>query len=167
MVPQSDNRPVPLGRIVRSHLPLIVATTLVGVLLGFLASTKLNQSASATTSVLLNTLDGNPFSASTNGQQLINLETEAQALQSDAVAKMVATATHTRTSAAELLANLSVTNPPNTQVLEVTYSAPKSKDASTISQSFADSYLKYRRQRADTQIDGQIAQFDQQISAVQ
>src|SRR3954471_2009259 len=105
MVPQSDNRPVPLGRIVRSHLPLIVATTLVGVLLGFLVSTRLNVSSSATTSVLLNTLDGNPFSASTNGQQLINLETEAQALQSDAVAKMVVTATHSKTSPKDLLTN--------------------------------------------------------------
>src|SRR5262245_40874856 len=124
MVPESDNRPVPLGRIVRGHVWLVVGCTLAGLVLGFLVSTRVDTAASATTTVLLNPLDGNPFYPSTRGEQLVNMGTEAQALRSDAVAALAAKAAKTDTPPGDLLDNLTVTNPPNSQILEVTYDAP-------------------------------------------
>src|SRR6478735_8387225 len=109
MVPESDNRPVQVGRVVRGHWILLVVTTLLGLGLGFLASTRLHDKASATATVLLNPLEGNPFYPSTRGENLVNMGTEAQALRSDAVAALVTGATGSTIATKDLLDNVTVT----------------------------------------------------------
>jgi succinoglycan biosynthesis transport protein ExoP len=167
MTVETENRPVHLGKAARAHIPLIVITTVLGLALGFLASTQLSSSATATTTILLNPLDGNPFYPSTRGEQLVNLGTEAEALRSDAVANMVKSATGSDLDAADLLAGVSVSNPPNTQILEVTFTSDSVDEAEKYSQAFADSYLAYRKQQADKVIDGQVQQLDAQIAEAQ
>ena len=69
----TDLGAVRLGDVVRSNIWIILATSLVGLLLGFGASTRLEPQSTATTPILLTPLDGNPFDPTSRGGQLVNL----------------------------------------------------------------------------------------------
>jgi len=163
---ESENRSVPLGRIIRANFWLIALTTVIGLLLGIAASTRVEESAKATTSILLKPLQGNPFYPSTRGEQLVNLGTEAEALRSDAVAARVRDATDSERSTQSLLSALSVKNPSNTQILEVTFTAPTEAEATKFSQEFAEAYLDHRTAQAEAQIDGQVEEIETQITGL-
>lgn len=167
MSAESDNQPLQLKRLSRGHIVLIVLTTVVGVLLGYLGSTQLSSASTSTTSILLNPLDGNPFYPSTRGEQLVNMGTEAEALRSEAVAAIAKEASGSDLDTATLLQNVSVKNPPNTQILEVSYRSEQAADASKLSQAFAEAYLEYRQKRAETVINEQVKQLDTQIDEAQ
>jgi len=162
-VETAEVRPVRVGEALRSNLFLIVVLSTVGLSLGVVAGQRDNQTHSATTLILLNPLEGNPFSPSTRGEQLVNLGTEAQALRSNTVAAQVAEAVGSDASESSLLADVRVTVPENTQILEVTYSATSEEVALTNSQAFANAYLDARRQRAQDLINEQTERLDQQI----
>ena len=89
----ATDRPGPsirISDILRSGLALIVILGVLGFLAGLALATRSKESSTATTPILVNPLDGNPFYPSTRGEQLINLESEAQAVRSSGVAKKVA-----------------------------------------------------------------------------
>jgi len=167
MSDEPDSQPLHIGRAARAHILLIAFTTIIGLLLGFAASTQLEQGASATTSILLNPLDGNAYYPSTRGEQLVNLGTEAEALRSDAVAAIVEDDTGSSRGASSLLDHVSVSNPANTQILDVTFSADDAATAEEYSQAFAEAYLEYRTQRAAAVIGTQVEQLDAQIATAQ
>lgn len=164
---RSDRAPIRLTEILRSNATLVVATSLLGLILGLFAGTKVVESSSATTPILLNPLDGNPFYPGSRGEQLVNLETEAQVLRSKAVAEMVVATTASSRTAEELLADVSVTVPANTQILEVTYTSTNPRTAVEMSQAFADAYLSYRGQKAQGLITDQTEQLNLQIADLQ
>ena len=66
----------------------------------------------AQASILVSPLDGNPFYPSGRGDDLINLETEAQLVQSDSVANAVAERIGDPGTASDLLSGLDVTSRP-------------------------------------------------------
>ncbi len=164
---RSDRAPIRLTEILRSNAILVVVTSLLGLVFGLFAGTKVVESSSATTPILLNPLDGNPFYPGSRGEQLVNLETEAQVLRSKAVAEMVVETTRSSRTAEELLADVSVTVPVNTQILEVTYTSTSPRNAVAMSQAFADDYLAYRGQRAQRLITDQTEQLNVQIADLQ
>ena len=128
---------------------------------GARASTE--QTAGAT--ILVNPLDGNPFSTKGSGDDLKNLETEAQLVQSDDVAKLVQVREGKQTPLPTLLSGLEVEVPPNTQILDIGYTARNSTVALTRAQWFAEEFLKYREQRAKSLVDSQTKRLDEQIAA--
>jgi capsular exopolysaccharide synthesis family protein len=73
-----------------------------------------------------------------------NLATESEVLNSEAVAKTAAEnlAFHGRPS--ELLPNLSVVQPTDTEILEVAYRSPDPREAQRRAAAFASAYLEYR-----------------------
>ena len=71
----------------------------------------------AQASILVSPLDGNPYYPSGRGDDLINLETEAQLMKSDPVANAVAERIGDPGSTADMLSGLSVSVPANTQIL--------------------------------------------------
>lgn len=164
-VESSDVQPIRLAEAVRSSLWIIIATSLVGLAIGFALSAQIVERSTATTKILINPLDANPFDTSTRGQQLVNLETEAQALRSTAVATIAREKMDTDLSEEELLSELKVGVPPNTQILEVSYTAGQAATALEGSQAFADSYLEYRTSRAQARIDEQTERLDASIEA--
>jgi len=161
-----DVQPIRLGEVVRSNLWIIVLTALVGLGLGIGASTQLEPQSTATAKILLTPLEGNPFYPSSRGEQLVNLETEAQALRSTQVAELAKAAIPSDTTPAELLGRVDVSVPVNTQILEVSYTAGQNDAAKAGAQAFADKYLEYRQTNATTLIDEQVANLDQQIETV-
>ncbi|WP_017571316.1 hypothetical protein [Nocardiopsis halotolerans] len=80
----------------------------------------------------------------------VNLDTEAQILMSDRVSSAVAEALPgDGPGAEELRERVDVSVPPNSSVLEISYSAPDPEAARAGAQAYADVYLKLRRTGID------------------
>lgn len=161
----TDVQPIRIGEVVRASLWIIVATSLLGLLLGLAAGSQIKQQSSATAKILLTPLEGNPFYPSARGEQLVNLETEAQALRSTAVATLAKARLGSDLTEPELLAQVDVSVPANTQILEVTFTAGRDQIAIDGAQAFAESYLEHRSTNAQTLIDEQTSDLDEQIAA--
>lgn len=101
----------------------------------------------ATAVVMLHPLEGNAYSPGGRGDELVNLETEAQVLRSDAVARAVLAELGASGSSAELLAAIEVQVPANTQLLEISARGPDDATATERASAFATVYLAYRRAR--------------------
>lgn len=155
-----------LIRTVRQHLLLLgivtFITTALAVTVGFLQGT----SYTATTSVLVTPLEGNPYSPEGRGDDLINLETEAQLVTTDTVAKLAA-GQLPGSDPARLRAKVSVSVPPNTQVLNISYTDQSARGARDGAQAFANAYLQHREQRAKAVTDGQMAKLREQAQRVE
>lgn len=161
----SDVQPIRLADAVRSGLWIIIATSVVGLGLGILASSQMKEESVATTEILIQPLEGNPFYPSSRGEQLVNLETEAQVLRSTAVAELAEERIGSDQATDELLSSVKVGVPPNTQILEVSFSAGEDQVALDGSQAFAEAYIDYREQIAQRRIDEQVAVLDEEIQA--
>ncbi|MFI6011630.1 hypothetical protein ACIBAG_22925 [Streptomyces sp. NPDC051243] len=87
----------------------------------------------------------NTFGVSVESQ--VSMGTERQIAQSATVAARAAKALSQPSRADALLANLRVTNPPNTMVLRFEYSAGAAKRAARVANAFATAYLADRGER--------------------
>jgi succinoglycan biosynthesis transport protein ExoP len=114
--------------------------------------------------VLVHPLYGNPFSPEGQGNQLTNLETEAQLVTGDAVAGVVAKEVRPAATPSELVRSTRAKVTENTQIVQVTATARTPEAARERAQAFAEAYLEYREQRAKTLIDGQVKLLRQQQS---
>ena len=105
---------------------------------------------SATAVILLNPTEGNPFAPdSTAGVDLVDLETEAQLVLSDEVARLVADRRAGDAASSELV-GVEATVPPNTQLIEITVEDKNRNEALERAQAFAEVYLEYRQSRSET-----------------
>ena len=138
------------------RLPVVALLLVIGTGLGYLASTQQPATYTATATVLVEPADGNPYAPGTRGQNLANLGTEAQLVSSDAVAQLAKTALRSNASVASLVEQLSVANPPNSQVLEVNYSDITPAAARNGANAFANAYLVARERRAAQSVQAQI-----------
>ncbi|WP_026338420.1 LPS biosynthesis protein [Nocardiopsis sp. CNS-639] len=90
----------------------------------------------------------------------VNLDTEAQVLLSDRVSSAVAEALAEEGGAAPSVADLrervDVSVPPNSSVLEISYSAGSPEAARAGAQAYADAYLELRRERIDGLIESHL-----------
>ncbi len=144
----------------------IVACGIVGLLGGIFLSGQGSDEVTATTPILVNPLDGNPFRPSNRGEQLVNLETEAQAVRSTTVAESVIATTGADVPAEELIDSVSVAVPVNTQILEISYTDLDADEALAMSQAFAEAYLTVRSSRAQDLIADQVTQIDEQTASL-
>lgn len=117
----------------------------------------------ATAVILVNPLVGSPFSPDNTRDALVNLQTEAQLVTSDAVARLVDEQLASGESLSALLAAVSVDVPPNTQLIRVTARAATADQAVRRAQAFAETYLKSREARSRSELADRGAQLDEQI----
>jgi succinoglycan biosynthesis transport protein ExoP len=153
------------GRAVARRLPVVVALGLAGGGLAVLATSNQPVEYSASTTVLVNPLDGNPFATGTRGQNLANLGTEAELISSDAVARLAQETMGTRETQAELVARLEVTNPPNSQVLQITFTDAQPQRAKAGADAFAKGYLTFRERRSADSVQAQIDNLTKAITS--
>jgi len=106
-----------------------------------------------------------PVGARTNSG--INLDTQAQLVKSELVATRAKALLRSPAQISDLIKQLAVTVPPNTQVLVVTFKAPKPKDAQAASHAFAQAYLDQRHADVKQDLDAQIASLTQQKAALE
>lgn len=162
----STEAPGQLAGMLRRRLRLLIVLAVLGTGLGIGAAFLVPTQFTATASVLVSPLEGNPYSPQGRGDDLINLETEAQLVQTDTVAKL-AQQRLKGGDLATLRANVSVAVPPNTQVLNITYRASSASAAEAGTRAFADSYLQYRQQRAQAVLDGKLKKLTEQSQRVE
>jgi polysaccharide biosynthesis transport protein len=151
-----------LRRYALAILACVVIGALIGYALGALAPTRW----SATTSVLIKPLQGNPYNPTVQGTSLTNLETEAQLAESEVISERVVKDLGLSMSARDLAGRTSVSIGSNTQILLVTYRAPHEKGASSISRTIADEFLKYRSDRRDETVTSQQDEIAKRIDDV-
>lgn len=163
-----DLRGLPaLNVALRHHLVAILMS--VGLAVGlaglYVANLALTYTSSAV--VLLSPSPGNPLtpeSASGSGVQLtVAMETEAELVRTAAVRDAVSE----RLGRAVLGdgESLQVNVPSNTQMLEISVTSSTPRAAQEGTQGFADGYLAYRAERAETILQAQIETLQQQAEA--
>ncbi|WP_026402224.1 Wzz/FepE/Etk N-terminal domain-containing protein [Actinomadura rifamycini] len=155
-----------LVAMLRRRMRLLIALVVAGTVAGVGAGVLLPAQYSATASVLVSPLEGNPYSPEGRGDDLINLETEAQLVQTDAVAELVQQKLKGE-DVSTLRANVSTVVPPNTQILNIVYNASSGDGAEKGARAFAEAYLKYRQQRAQAVINGKLKKLEEQAAKVQ
>ena len=122
-----------------------------------------DRSHEATAVILLNPIEGNPFSPEgTAGADLVNLETEAELVASDEVGRLVMDRRGGESSAAEL-AGVSTEVPQNTQLIEITATDRSAEDALERAQAFAEVFLAYRRARSEAAVFDRGAAVQEQV----
>ncbi|WP_205325197.1 Wzz/FepE/Etk N-terminal domain-containing protein [Glycomyces sp. YM15] len=144
------------GVIVRRSWWLIIGTVAAALAAGF-AHTSLSEEVYESTSsilVLPTASDTAVAGARTAGQ--VNLDTEAQLVKSTEVALAAAEALGTK-DPDDLVPRVSVTVPPNTAVLEITFRAGDPEAAQSGAVAFSEAYLEHRRSGATASIDRAIA----------
>lgn len=148
----------------RARLLVTVVLAVLGALLGATLGLLRPPSATATTTILIDPLDGNPFSTSTRGDNLTNLGTEAQLVGSSDVISRVIAKTGTALTPDVLHSALTVDVPTNTQLMEISVSTRRAEAAVTLSQAFAEQFLLARKDRAMTQSNAQIDSLETEIA---
>src|SRR3954451_21863146 len=146
---QNSPRRAALVAALRRSAVLILVLAATGTALGVAAGLRRAEDHTAQASILVSPLDGNPFYPSGRGDDLINLETEAQLVGSTAVGRQVANRVGGGVTPGEVLGGLAVTVPANTQILTIDYTARAAAVARQRAQAFANTYLDFRTQRAD------------------
>lgn len=155
-----------LAVMVRRHLRLLIVLAVLGAAIGAGLVLVLPAKYSATASVLVTPLEGNPYSPTGRGDDLVNLETEAQLVGTDAVAR-IAQGKLRGGEVGRLRSQVSASVPPNTQVVNITYTTDSARGAEQGARVFAESYLEYRRQRAQSVLDGKLKKLQEQSARVE
>ena len=152
MLPDTSTRGhVSLTGAVRHHLAVVVLCVLLGAIGGWLYAGSSPVTYTSATRVLVNPSVGNPYApepSSVRQEEATSLETEAQVVRSVEVLGRVARARDDLTTD-ELERGVQVTVPPNTQVLEISFSADDPEVARQVADEVAAAYLLNRRQRFD------------------
>ena len=152
--------PVPVSRSVLHHLPVVVVCLVLGAIAGLLYSVSGSASYVSTVRVLVNPASGNPFvpaPSSVRQDELTSLETEAAVVRSEEV--LASVAEEVGTGSMRLLERqLQVLVPPNTQILEITYTAEDAAVAQKVANAVAASYLENRNRRFEDVNNARIEQ---------
>ena len=162
-----DYRARLIGDALRRHSLIIVACVVLGTLLGYGASVARPGSYVATATVLLNPLAGNPYSPGVSGQDsLVSIETESKVAVSDTVSSAAA-ASLGKVPVPELEKGVSVSVPPNTQIIEISFASSSASFAKAAAQAYVDSFMFHRRELAKTVSASQLKSLQNQLTSVQ
>jgi polysaccharide biosynthesis transport protein len=162
---QGGSRAAALNAALRRGLVLTIVLSIIGAVAGAVVGQRMSTVLVANATILVNPLDGNPFSTKGRGDDLDNLVTEAQLIQSNDVARMVQKREGKATPIPDILAGLEVNVPPNTQILEIDYSSRASDVSLSRAQWYAEEYLAYRELRATSLLASQTKRLEDQIAA--
>ena len=97
----------------------------------------------------------------------VNLDTEAQVVQSATVAQAAAKLMHGTATLPQLINRVNVTVPANSQVLAISCQASSPDKAATCAQSFAQAYLTYKRTSTTASAKSQISALQSRISSLE
>lgn len=147
---------------------LIVLVAIIGAL-GSLGYYKVAHKAyTATASVFVTATNGTANQV-TNGRTsgTVNLDTEAQVVQSVVVAQAAAKLMHSTMSLPQILSRVKVTVPANSQVLSISCQARSADAAATCAESFAQAYLNYSSAAAVASTSTQVKALQSKISTLE
>lgn len=153
------------GSLLKRRWWLVSAGLLAGVLVGFAAMWVIPPTYEASANVLVQPtnlpgLAGNVTGGRTN--DAVNLDTESQLVTSAAVADGARKLLKTSESASSLAERVTVSVPPNSSVLTITFAGDTPKEAAKGAHYFAESYLANRKDNAEKQAETQVSALTKQ-----
>jgi succinoglycan biosynthesis transport protein ExoP len=153
---------------VRHHLAVVIACLALGALGGWAYGESSPPTYTSSARVLVNPSVGNPFAptpSSVRQDELTSLETEAQVARSAEVLRAVARQ-GTDLTTDQLERRVQVTVPPNTQVLEISYSSSDPQVARQVADAVANAYLANRARRFEEVNAARIKRVENQTLSV-
>lgn len=156
-----------IGRL-RRRWWLIALATVLG-LAGGLALTLIKAPTYQSTATVLvqPTGTGSVALAGARTNNEINLDTEAQLVQSAVVGDAAGDLLESDVPGPALVRSVEVSVPPNSQVLNIGFSAESAHGAQRGAQAFAEAYLNQRAYEAQTTLDSQTSHVRSQLEALQ
>ncbi|MGH3390582.1 MAG: Wzz/FepE/Etk N-terminal domain-containing protein [Actinomadura sp.] len=155
-----------LAAVLSRHRVFIILFGVLGLALGLVTGVLMPASYTSSATVLVTPLEGNPYSPVGRSDDIVNLGTEAQLVQTDAVAQL-ARAKLRKGDPTSLRMHVAVDNPANTQVLTISFSGPRPQEARAGAQAFAEAYLDYRKQRSQDILNGKLKRLQEQSKRIQ
>ena len=138
-----------------------------GALFGAFAAGGLTLAApasyTATAVVALTALPDNPLSSSTTARA-VNTATEIEIVRSTAVAEKAAASLHTGEAVGTLIGRVSVSTPQDSAVLRITFSDSNPAAAAAGANAFAQTYLAYRSDLAQSRITTAAGALDSRLN---
>lgn len=161
----STDRATDLGdyaRRLRRHWRVVALATALGLLAGAAFALLTTPRYEASASVLVRSVAITTDSVGGAGEE-INLDTQAQILQSADLATLVVQELDVDRTAEDLRQDVSVVVPPNSQVLTVTFAAPTAQGAAAGAQAYAEVYLEQRQEEGSDVIEQEVEALDSQL----
>ncbi|MFY9928650.1 MAG: Wzz/FepE/Etk N-terminal domain-containing protein [Streptosporangiaceae bacterium] len=155
-------------RVLRRRWWLILLVTLIGLVasVGYYKVAHKVYTATASVYVTATSQTANQVTGGrTSGT--VNLDTEAQVVQSVTVAAAAAKLMHSTETPQQLTNRVSVTVPANSQVLAIACQAASADKAAICAQSFAQAYLTYSSASTTAETNSQITALQKQIGTLQ
>jgi len=157
--------------VLRRRWWIVLALTCVGVLAAgaYVKLSPKTYKATATVNVTATGMTQNQGGAVAGGRtnNAINLDTEAQIVQSGTVAGIAASMLHSSLPPKALLANVSVAVPANSAVLQISCQAPSGRQAAACANAFAAAYLRNRSVSAAHTINIQSRVLGRQLTTLE
>lgn len=153
-----------LSGVLRRRWALLLLLTLLGGAAGAAAGAVLPTTYTSTASLFLEPTSGNPFSpstAATRNEQIAALQTEVALVPTADVTRLARTVeTDLPEDAAD---HVSAAVPSNSQVIDVSYTAPDPERARAGAQAYATAFLQYRQERSDRVVEEQTGVLQDQL----
>lgn len=155
--------------VLRRRWPIVVAGAVVGLVAALAYVIVAPKSYGATAAVYVSSTGADVGNAAGGGKggALVNMSTEAQLVTSGTVAGLAGHVMHSPLTAYDLSKQVTVVNPPNSQVLTITCTASTADGAATCANDFAAAYLQNRRASAAASLNAQIKVLQGKVSALQ
>ncbi|TYB36758.1 lipopolysaccharide biosynthesis protein [Micromonospora sp. AP08] len=142
---------------------ILVLAAVLGLAGGLAVSQLQHARYTSGTSLLVRPLSAG---AESNPNAKVNLDTEAQVVRSLVVAERAKGLMKVDTGADQLVKSVTVTVPPNSQILQVAYEADSPAQAQAGSHAFAQAYLDLRKATAQKALENETTALKQQIADV-
>ena len=142
----------------------ILAITLLVVGLALFVSGRQTPIYESRASVLVVPAD---LGSASDAPEVLNMATEAQLMSSVQVAEIVAKNLKISTDPRQLLEELTVDQPSDTEILEISYRDPDPNRAQRLATGFAQGYLQYRTTGATAQIQQSEDKIQRELDALQ
>src|SRR5947208_7361420 len=155
--------------VLRRRWWVVVAGAVLGLVgaLAYVAVAAKTYTATASVYVAATGADvGNGITSSRTSGAAVDLDTEAQLVGSGTVAGLAGKMMHSSLSPYALAKQVSVTVPPNSQVLDIACSAPTAPAAATCANDFAAAYLKNRSGSATSTLTTQRNSVQARVSTL-
>lgn len=153
--------------VLRRRWWIIVAATLIGLAASAGYTVRAHKEYTATTAVEVNpTAESNAQQQAGAAKTAVNMDNESQLVQSATVAALAAKILHSPLTPAQLDTHISVTVPPNSQLLEISCSDSPSSAAAACANAVAAAYLQNRTATATSQINSEIAQLNREAQGL-
>ena len=156
-------------RVLRRRGWIAFALACLGVLAAaaYLTVAPKSYTASASVAVTPNAANTGQVAGSRTAGQAVNMDNEAQIVQSNTVAALAKKALHSDASAQHLASQVKVTVPPNTLILVISCTARSAVGAAQCAQQFGVAYLSTRENDARSKVASQLSQLQSLATPLQ